>query len=115
MRSTFIRVGLGALVAVAAAAVTSAMFVSPASAQAPIVAQASAAGDAGGQWEGGAARDMDSGEPGVWRAFVTNGTETEVLGTYGTEREARRAGKAEARKRNKGFVDAPECEPPILC
>jgi hypothetical protein len=115
MRSTFMRVGLGALIAVAAAAVTSVMSVSPASAQVPIVALAASAGDSDGRWEGGAARDMDSGYPGVWRAYVTNGTETEVWGTYGTEREARKAGKAEARKRNKGFVDAPECEPPILC
>jgi hypothetical protein len=109
--SNLMRVGLGALIAVAAAG-ASLTLAAPASAQAPVVAQAS---NAGSQWEGGAARDMDSGEPGVWRAFVTNGTETEVFGTYGTEREARRAGKAEARKRNKGFVDAPECEPPILC
>jgi hypothetical protein len=108
------RVGLGALIAAAAAVTTSVTFAVPASAQTPIVAQASSADDS--RWTGGAAKDMNSGDPGYWRAYVTNGTDTEVLaGHYGTEREARKAGKAEARARNKGFVDAPECEPPILC
>jgi hypothetical protein len=113
MRSNLMRVGLGALIAVAAAAGASLLLAPPASAA--VVAQASSAGDSEAQWEGGAAREMESGVPGYWRAYVTNGTTTEVFGTYGTEREARKAGKAEARKRNKQFVDAPECEPPILC
>jgi hypothetical protein len=110
MRSTFMRVGLGALLAVAAVAGASSLLAAPASARAPVVAQA-AASSSDGEWEGGAARDLESGH---WRAYVTNGTDTEVFGTYATEREARRAGKAEAKRRN-GFVDAPECEPPILC
>jgi hypothetical protein len=67
-------------------------------------------------WSGDATRDLN--DHGKWRATVTRGTEMDVLaGTYGTEREARRAAKAEAKARNEesGFMDGPGCEPPVLC
>ena len=115
MRSTFIRVGLGALITVTAAAGASLLLATPASAQSPVMTQTASADASEGRWEGGAVRDLDAGELGAWRAYVTNGTDTEVFGRYATEREARRAGKAAAREKNKGVVAAPECEPPILC
>ena len=66
----------------------------------------------GGHWTGGAARDMDSGD---WRATMSNGEVTVLLGHYATEKEARKAGKKAAREAN-GFVDGPGCDEPfVLC
>jgi hypothetical protein len=66
----------------------------------------------GGHWTGGAARDMESGD---WRATVSNGEVTILVGHYDTEKEARKAGKKKAREMN-GFVDGPGCdEPGVLC
>jgi hypothetical protein len=64
------------------------------------------------EWQGGAARDLDSGK---WRAYVTDGKQTAVFGSYDTREEAERNGRAQADAMNGKFVDAPECVPPILC
>jgi hypothetical protein len=67
----------------------------------------------GGTWTGGAARDMESGD---WRATVSNGEVTILVGHYATEKEARKAGKKQAKEMNEGFVDGPGCdEPGVLC
>jgi hypothetical protein len=64
------------------------------------------------EWKGGAAKDLDSGK---WRAYVTDGKQTAVFGSYDTREEAERNGQAQADAMNGKFVDAPECVPPILC
>jgi hypothetical protein len=64
------------------------------------------------EWKGGAAYDLDSGE---WRAYVTDGKQTAVFGSYDSREEAEANGQAQADAMNGKFVDAPECIPPILC
>ncbi len=64
------------------------------------------------KWKGGAARDLDTG---TWRATITRGDVTILLGHYETEKEARKAGRKEARELN-GVMDGPGCDPPfVLC
>jgi hypothetical protein len=53
---------------------------------------------------------MDSGD---WRATVSNGEVTMLLGHYSTEKEARKEGKKKARELN-GFVDGPGCDVPVV-
>lgn len=63
-------------------------------------------------WKGGAARDLDTG---TWRATITRGDVTILLGHYETEKEARKAARKEARELN-GVMDGPGCDPPfVLC
>lgn len=64
----------------------------------------------GAKWRGGAARDLDTG---TWRATVTRGEVTILLGHYETEKEARKAGRKEARELN-GVMDGPGCDPPFV-
>jgi hypothetical protein len=67
----------------------------------------------GGTWTGGAARDMESGD---WRATVSNGEVTILVGHYATEKEARKAGKKKAKEMNEGVVAGPGCDDPfVLC
>lgn len=105
--STLARAGLSLI---AAAAVGSAAVAAPANAF--VARSASDQVQTDTTWSGGATRDLETDR---WRPTITRGTETIVLdGSYGTEREARRAAKAEAKERN-GFMDGPGCQPPVLC
>src|SRR5688500_4715281 len=82
----------------------------PASANAETAAVVAFASD--GTWKGGAARDLETG---TWRATVTRGDTTLLLGHYDTEKEARKAARKEARELN-GVMDGPGCDPPfVLC
>ena len=64
------------------------------------------------KWKGGAARDLDTG---TWRATITRGDVTMLLGHYETEKEAKKAARKEARELN-GVMDGPGCDPPfVLC
>lgn len=68
--------------------------------------------DESDHWTGGAAKDLGAND---WRATVSNGEVTMLLGHYATEKEALKAAKKEARKMN-GFVDGPGCDAPeVLC
>lgn len=119
---TINRLTLVGLVTAAAVAVGSAVLMAPASAALPqpvggaafevysVAAQASDQSD--GKWKGGAARDMETG---TWRATVTRGDLTILLGQYETEKEAKKAGREKARELN-GVMDGPGCDPPfVLC
>jgi hypothetical protein len=100
-------VGLGAAMAFV---VGSFVLTAPASASAPtnaVVAFAS-----GDKWKGGTARDLETG---TWRATITRGETTILLGHYDTEKEAKKAARKEARELN-GVMDGPGCDPPfVLC
>jgi hypothetical protein len=66
----------------------------------------------GDTWKGGAARDLETG---TWRATITRGDTTILLGHYDTEKEAKQAARKEARELN-GVMDGPGCDPPfVLC
>lgn len=63
-------------------------------------------------WTGGAAYDEDSGK---WRAYVTDGRQSAVFGSYDNKEDAQNQGEAQADAMNGKVVDGPGCEPPVLC
>jgi hypothetical protein len=65
------------------------------------------------EWSGGAAYDEDSGK---WRAYITDGKQSALLPSeYDTREEAQDNAQAQADAMNGKVVDAPECQPPVLC
>jgi hypothetical protein len=107
MASRLAVVGFGAAMALF---IGSFVLAVPASASAQTTAVVTFA--SGDSWKGGAARDLETG---TWRATITRGETTILLGHYDTEKEARKAARKEARELN-GVMDGPGCDPPfVLC
>jgi hypothetical protein len=75
-------------------------------------AQASASKKKNKPWRGGAVWDEASE---TWRAYITNGDDSAVWGSYDNREDAQNQGEAQAEAMNPKFVDAPGCKPPVLC